>query len=277
MKGSLQSLFCRYRHVCTEDRLPSCYIRILDQELTDTPRPDLDDDDVIAIQSSSRHLRTVCRNGGFWRARCFGDSRLASTLRRKNWRRDPADPQSEKSRRIDIRAAWHSMFDTGESISWYDEHIQRSGNITTNWFEIPRSRDNEGRPLSSARELEVCGVGLYRPPGSAGGDPEDDNREGDRNKLEGIPALLAVAPLEDGTVCLWDVNGTVGQRGAIVQQSAPGLLFSGIQNAQNERPIFSVTECVAVDSTQSLAYFAIQNREYPILTLTTASPSMELN
>lgn len=161
------------------------------------------------------------------------------------------------------------MFDNGEPVSWYDEHIQRNGKIATNWFELPRRHDGR-RLLDNAGVLEVCGVALYRPQGANEGvdasnkdesDDDDDNDNDEDDKLEGIPSLLAVAPLEDGSVCLWDVNGTVKRRGAIVKQSAPGVLFSGFQNPENEKPVFSATECVAVDSPRSLAYFAIQDRQ----------------
>lgn len=216
-------------------------------------------------------MRTVCRDGGFWRACCFSESRLASTLRRKKWRH-PAhqqqQPQSSRARRIEIRAAWNDVFDNGEPISWYDEHVQRNTRIATNWFELPRRHDGH-RLLDNADVLEVCGVALYRPQGVGGRSAEtsEDEKEYDdvdkSNRLDGISSLLAVAPLEDGSVCIWDINGTVTRSGAIVQQSAPGLLFAGIQDSENEKPVFNVTECVAVDRQRSLAYFAVQNRQYP--------------
>ncbi|KAL1896872.1 hypothetical protein Sste5346_004506 [Sporothrix stenoceras] len=224
----------------------------------------LEDDDIVAVQSTCRHLRAVCRDGGFWRARCFNESRLASTLRRKKWRH-PAhqqQPQSSRARRIEIRAAWNDVFDNGEPISWYDEHVQRNTKIATNWFELPRRHDGH-RLLDNADVLEVCGMALYRPQGAKEGanvsDEEDDDTD-NANRLEGIPSLLAVAPLEDGSVCIWDINGTITRCGAIVQQSAPGLLFAGVESSENEKLVFNVTECVAVDSPRSLAYFAIQNR-----------------
>ncbi|KIH94301.1 f-box domain containing protein [Sporothrix brasiliensis 5110] len=228
----------------------------------------LDDDDIAAVQSTSRHLRLICRDDGLWRARCFGASRLASTLRRKKWRH-PAhaqNAQSSKARRIEIRAAWNAVFDNGEPVSWYNEHIQRSTNIATDWFELPRRRDGH-RLLDNADVLEVCGVALFRPQdaeknanGSEQLEKEGDEEGGANDRLEGIPPLLAVAPLEDGSVCLWDVNGTMKRRGAILSQSVPGLLFAGIPNLENDKPIFNVTECVAVDSPRCLAYFAVRNR-----------------
>ncbi|CAK7221702.1 hypothetical protein SCUCBS95973_004589 [Sporothrix curviconia] len=200
----------------------------------------------------------------------------SSTLRRRNWRQSDARPQTFKERRVEIRAAWNAVFEHGEPASWYDEYIQRHAPVVTNWFELPRRRDGR-RLLDNANVLEVCGVALYRPSGAYEGVGDDDAKNNDKGRdkkeedaddariqLRGIPTLLAVAPLEDGSVCLWDVNGTVKRRGAIVQQSTPGLLFDGaqdgIQNASPRTPVFSVTECVAVDSTKDLAYFAIENR-----------------
>ncbi|CAK7201338.1 hypothetical protein SEUCBS139899_004042 [Sporothrix eucalyptigena] len=225
--------------------------------------------DVVAVLGTSRRLRAICRDDSFWRSLCFDNSRLASTLRRRNWRQNNARPKTAKARKTEIRAAWNAVFEHDEPASWYDEYIQRHAPVVTNWFELPRRR-NGTRLLDNADVLEVCGVALYRPQGASNigvGDGAQDDVDGDVDervsKFHGIPTLLAVAPLEDGSVCLWDVNGTMKRRGAIVQQSAPGLLFSEIQDATLDKsqrtPVFSVTECVAVDSSKHLAYFAIEN------------------
>ncbi|CAK7230592.1 hypothetical protein SBRCBS47491_007637 [Sporothrix bragantina] len=225
--------------------------------------------DVVAVLGTSRRLRAICRDDGFWRSLCFDNSRLASTLRRRNWRQNNSRPQTFKARRIEIRAAWNSVFEHDEPATWYDEYIQRHAPLVTNWFELPRRRDGS-RLLDNADVLEVCGVALYRPLGAdtaTSGEVTNENVDGsdERNiQLCGIPTLLAVAPLEDGSVCLWDVNGTIKRRGAIVQQSTPGLLFAGLQDGTQDpskrTPVFSVTECVAVDSSQNLAYFAVESR-----------------
>ncbi|CAK7262982.1 hypothetical protein SEPCBS57363_000336 [Sporothrix epigloea] len=224
--------------------------------------------DVTAVMGTSRRLRAICRDDGFWKNFCFDNSRLASTLRRRNWRTKHASPRTLKARRTEIRAAWNAAFEHDERAAWYDEFIHRHAPVVTSWFELPRRQDGT-RLLDNADVLEVCGVALYQPSGATVlADREvhnDDKGDGDENDHElcGIPTLLAVAPLEDGSVCLWDVNGTVNRRGAIVQQSAPGLLFSGVQNhprnPSQKMPVFSVTECVAVDSSQHLAYFAVEN------------------
>jgi len=44
---------------------------------------------------------------------------------------------------------------------------------------------------------------------------------------------LAVGPLDDGSICLWDVSGEKGRKGKILARSRSGIL-SVDPNAQNE-------------------------------------------
>jgi len=97
---------------------------------------------------------------------------------------------------------------------------------------------------------EARGMALYRP--------------GDAEGRQGAHTLLSVSPLDDGSVCLWDVSGTRGKRGAIVAKSKPGILFvdgpSADNSSRSKRIDSGVTECVSVDSHSHRAYFAVQSR-----------------
>ncbi|KAK0746385.1 hypothetical protein B0T18DRAFT_150872 [Schizothecium vesticola] len=142
-------------------------------------------------------------------------------------------------------ANWDPSFPP-ERVLWYDEYIQRQGPITVNWLQMPRLPDDASR----TEVVEPRGVALYRP---------DNTGEDDR-----VETLLAVSPLDDGSVCLWDVNGTrAGRRGAIVARSRPGILFIDGPDADNRRRSkrvdSGVTECVSVDSHRHRAYFAVQS------------------
>jgi len=137
-----------------------------------------------------------------------------------------------------------------ERISWYDEYIQRHGPIVVNWMQLPR-----GDKPSCGEFVEARGVALYRP-----GNPHargDSDRE----------TLLAVSPLDDGGVCLWDVNGSgVGSKpGAILARSRPGILFIDGPDAagnkkRSKRVDSGVTECVSVNNALHRAFFAVQSR-----------------
>lgn len=167
-----------------------------------------------------------------------------------------------------ILANWDPCFPS-ERVSWYDEYIQRQGPVAVNWMQCAYDYDYDyggydydadvgdgdgdggkskgRRRVSAADHVEARGVALYYPDG------------------EEAETVLAVSPLDDGGVAMWDVAGTRGRRGAIVARSRPGILFidgPGADNSRRSKRIDSgVTECVSVDSRQHRAFFAVQSRK----------------
>lgn len=97
--------------------------------------------------------------------------------------------------------------------------------------------------------IESRGVALYNP-------YEGNDGEG---------TMLAVSPLDDGSVCLWDIKGTRGKQGGIVGRSKPDILFidgpSGQNQRRSKRIDTGVTECVSVNHHSHRAFFAVQSRE----------------
>lgn len=153
--------------------------------------------------------------------------------------------------RVRIMANWDPCFPS-ERVSWYDEYIQRHGPVAVNWFQVAYDVTEE-RTLSPDDFVEARGVALYYP--DSGGRGEGSLRE----------TVMAVSPLDDGSVCLWDVGGTRARRGAIVARSRPGILFidgPGADNSRRSKRVDSgVTECVSVDSWKHRAFFAVQSRK----------------
>lgn len=154
-----------------------------------------------------------------------------------------------KQERLRIRANWDPSY-PNEKVSWYDEYIQRHGPTVANWFEPARRKDNSDKWVN----VDARGVALYRP----------DNFLDDP---AGLDTLLAISPLDDGGICIWDVNGTRGKKGSIFAKSKPGLLFVDGPQADNNRASkrvdSGVTECVSVDNQRHRAFFAVQSRELP--------------
>jgi hypothetical protein len=153
----------------------------------------------------------------------------------------------EKKRKRRLLANWDPTY-PGEKVSWYHEYIQRYGPTTTNWFENPVVQHGSVRRLN-----EVRGLGLYWP--------------GKAAYENGSDAVLAVSPLEDGTVCLFDVNGTHGKRGSIMAKSRPGLLFEQVYDSRrgegrHKLGHAGLTECVSIDSQGGKAFFAVQGGEF---------------
>jgi hypothetical protein len=263
---------------------------------TTPPLTVLEPPELTTLQLVSRGFHNLARDNGFWRLRCLlessflealdrrrrlfqltnRDTRQQATLARHNNgaagsgndtlaaldggadsssssrpRYTPATAPSSvfssaeatERERVRIMANWDPCFPS-ESVSWYDEYIQRNGPVVVNWMQYAYDKE----PASPADFVEARGVALYYPDG--------DSRE----------TVLAVSPLNDGSVCLWDVGGTRGKRGAIVARSRPGILFidgPGADNRRRSKMIDSgVTECVSVDSQLHRAFFAVQSREF---------------
>lgn len=125
-------------------------------------------------------------------------------------------------------------------MSWYDEYIARNGPIQTSWLEQPRHRES-----AQHEHLEIRGMALY-------------TEQGDSD------STLVVAPLDDGSVCIWDIEGTKGRKGSIIARSNSAILFPGdarLDKAANRSKLISpgVTECVSIDSARKRAYIAIQD------------------
>jgi hypothetical protein len=150
-----------------------------------------------------------------------------------------ASKKTVENERIRILANWDPTF-KGERVNWYNEYIQRHGPVAVNWFEQPQLKDGDMKDT-----IEVKGAALYRPFQEAG-------------------SLLSVAPLDDGSVCLWDVKGTRGKKGSIVSKSREGLLRldSRVLSSRSRMPSIGITECVSVDSSRNKAFFAVQSRKY---------------
>lgn len=150
---------------------------------------------------------------------------------------------TSRSRKLRDMANWDPVF-PGERVSWYDEYVQRHGPTCVNWLQTPRLYD-----CGVEATIEARGMALYSP----------------HDGSDGVGTMLAVSPLDDGSVCLWDINGTRGRQGGILAASDPGILFidgPGDQNSKRSKKIDTgVTECVSVDNHGHRAFFAVQSRK----------------
>ncbi|KID99197.1 F-box domain containing protein, partial [Metarhizium majus ARSEF 297] len=148
---------------------------------------------------------------------------------------------TSRSRKLQDMANWDPVF-PGERVSWYDEYVQRHGPTCVNWLQTPRLYD-----YGVEVTIEARGMALYSP----------------HDGSDGVGTMLAVSPLDDGSVCLWDINGTRGRQGCILAASNPGILFidgPGDQNSKRSKKIDTgVTECVSVDNHGHRAFFAVQS------------------
>jgi hypothetical protein len=162
-----------------------------------------------------------------------GDSRLLQP------RKEARDLKARSIERNRILANWDPSY-PNEKVNWYDEYIARNAPIKIGWLQQPRNRESPEH-----EHLEVRGLGLYTPPG-------EDN------------STFAVAPLDDGSVCLWDITGRNAKKGSIIARSKSGVLSSNSETESNKRSRMistGITECVSVDSMRKRAYIAVQSRK----------------
>lgn len=223
------------------------------------------------MQLVSRRLHTISRDNELWKAQCFE----ASSWESLRWRRELLRRQGESTRnntdiisdeaghgelpsdvaqtpaltqnqtvvkeameRTRILANWDPSY-PGENIDWYSDYIHRKAPITISWLQQPRNQES-----SEHEHIDVCGSGVYNPPG------EDESS-------------ITVAPLDDGSICLWDLSSTSERKGRIIGRSAPRTLsHSGVSQSGAEFPKSinntGITECISIDNIRRRAYVAVQ-------------------
>ena len=152
---------------------------------------------------------------------------------------EAAEASGDERKRAAI-TNWDPTYET-EKIDWYEEYIARHAPISMSWLEQPRlhlSRDAQ----------DIKGLGLYKT----------------------VQQSLIVAPLDDGSVSIWDIGKqdgpNDGRAGTVIAQSERQTLSSSYQSEhwvssrfQSAPSIASIVEGVSVDSTRNKAYFAKDN------------------
>lgn len=164
------------------------------------------------------------------------------------------DSDSSHNKRTIPLATSASQWDPsyqGEQIDWYSEYIARNAPISVHWLQEPYTtavRDEDDAII----QHEIKGMGLMK-----------DNRYGGSDKV--------IAPLDDGTLCLWDLNRSSlskrDARGKIVGTSVRGSLTTDSSRradaAFSSKPtnldFISIGECMSVDSFLQTAYIAVGN------------------
>ena len=235
--------------------------------------PGLDSTDIVIFQSISRRFLTLGRDVSLWRTLCFERSN-AKTRRgflsrlqeggkgggragAQGWVKGKAENEGDYERggramregansRVRALINWDPSYPS-EDIDFYDEYIRRHAPISTLWFQDATT---------------AAGMGILY--------------GGDENSI----AQKVVAPLEDGSVCMWecgnskpshgsessDENST--KQGEMVAKSLPGILFapgdsgsSGNKEQQIRSAMTdtSAAELVSIDSVRMRGYFAVQN------------------
>lgn len=139
-------------------------------------------------------------------------------------------------------ANWDPSY-PGEKVNWYRDFIQRHAEQRIGWFEGVGSEEAE-----DGVKREATGAGILF-------------------DQEGVAERL-VAPMDDGSIRIWDASARSEAQGRLVAGSEVGLLpgkgsdldlDTRLTQSQAIMTETGAVECVSVDSTLKKGFFAVQN------------------
>ncbi|KAI5302954.1 hypothetical protein KEM56_000187 [Ascosphaera pollenicola] len=229
-------------------------------------------DEQAHIQQVSKTFRAVCRDNILWRTNCYEALPHGAFLSSLPARRSTAtthpdartavaslaaasresrqdlnsvayhDCQPQRSARY--RAAqWDPSYE-GEDVDWYREYVTRNAPINVEWLSSSR----KGAPEHESPAVK--GMALLK-----------DSSSDASDKI--------VSPLEDGSVCVWDLNRSHSavrreNRGKVAGISKRGLLLSDTVRRADQfvlkTPINKFVDAgdlVSIDSQNARAYIAV--------------------
>ncbi|GAB7341843.1 hypothetical protein MBLNU457_g0163t1 [Dothideomycetes sp. NU457] len=243
----------------------------------------LDIPDIVSSQHLSRRYLLLGRDTAIWKQLCFANSRAEAQRKRQllspvNDAKlvalrdavsslaggDAAQPatsdssRSEAHMRMRAYANWDPSF-PHEQIDYYQEYIHRHAPIAPlGWLSVPSNAITQ-----SKHPHEVTGIGTLR---------------GEDNSVEKV-----IAPLDDGSICVWDMSDkTENRKGRLVGRSVRGLLAGYAAEPDRAKAVseskavmteVGAVECVSIDSVRKRGLFAVQNdlHEVDLHTLQTIS------
>ncbi|KAL8672492.1 MAG: hypothetical protein Q9168_003063 [Polycauliona sp. 1 TL-2023] len=229
----------------------------------------LDAFDIVKLHLVSKSVQKITRDAELWKRLCFEDSISAANQKRRDLQfiapsifQEPArvfelqrraralsgvasekteesTSASSKNKKTRAIADWDPSY-AKERVDWYEEYIARNAPISLSWLQGHHEH-------GSTDSQEVRGLGLYE----TGAGP------------------LAVAPLEDGGVAVWNIGRQDDPKdkswGALVARSRAGLLSSQ-SDFMGSYSGFRLSlggagdmECVSVDQVRNKAYFTSHN------------------
>ena len=135
-----------------------------------------------------------------------------------------------------------------EKVNWYQEFVQRHAPQQVNWFQDAGHEDDDDDLHNGTARREATGAGILY-------------------GADGLASKL-VAPLDDGSIKIWDAGAHSSSLGRAVATSEPGLLSNrgpdldrATRLAQSQAIMTDTgaVECVSIDSGRQKAFFAVQN------------------
>jgi hypothetical protein len=148
----------------------------------------------------------------------------------------------EKKRQVLI-ANWDPSY-PDEKVNWYEDFIQRHAEQKISWFQQAGSEKGEGREV----RREATGAGILF------------DQDGLADKL--------IAPMDDGSISIWDVCASSERQCNLVAKTDIGLLpnkgadldhDTRLTQSQAIMTETGAVECVSIDSKLKKGFFAVRN------------------
>ncbi|KAJ5868762.1 hypothetical protein N7534_003315, partial [Penicillium rubens] len=212
----------------------------------------------VQLQSISKKFFALARDNNQWRLHCYEQSWAARQAARSAARPSESlisdatvslSALGQESLSDIIRPSVPPVNgdsdDTGE-LSWSER-----ARAAAEWDSSAEGEHVDWVKGKRGQSYEVKGMGLLKDWSSAR-----------QNKI--------VAPLEDGSVCIWDLNhshsaNSQASKGKILGVSEPGILMTNLSGRRDQSPsktsleFINLGEGVSVDSLRQRAYLAVGN------------------
>lgn len=231
--------------------------------------------ELVNLQYVSRHFLHLSRDNNLWKELCFEhsvterrrrrqeiitvelDPRLAELVRAADSiagsfltgvydsQAPSAEIQAHRNahkKKAALLANWDPTY-PGEKINFYRDFIQRHAPHSMSWFQTARHGHEDDN-----LHHEATGAGILF------------DGHGMADKL--------IAPLEDGSVSIWDASAASEHQGRMIARSSIGLLpdkgpdldqDTRLSQSQAIMTETGAVECVSIDSKLKKGYFAVQN------------------
>ncbi|KAK7540827.1 uncharacterized protein J3D65DRAFT_616631 [Phyllosticta citribraziliensis] len=201
----------------------------------------LEPDDIITAQSVSRRFLAVARDASLWKTVWWDPAHAPP--HRHNGSTEENRPLSFLSMRP-MRRSLATPALPGEKLDFYDEYIAAHAPICTSW--ICKSWTDRGleKDHNNVGFDEAIGLGVYY---------NDTTQR----------AELIFAPMDDGSICTWDINrDSSAKRGEVVSRTRPGLLREssrrfGVMGAASR--VDHGSDGVSIDWRSKRGYFAVSS------------------
>ncbi|KAI4640462.1 hypothetical protein J4E93_008668 [Alternaria ventricosa] len=235
----------------------------------------LEPSELVALQHVSRRFLNLSRDNNLWKSLCFThstaerrrrrleittdiDPRLAELIRAADTLantfdtsvHDESAPSAEsqqernqEKRRQALIANWDPSY-PDEKVNWYQDFIQRHAEQKISWFQDAGTEQRD----EGAIRREATGAGILF----------DDNGLADK----------LIAPLDDGSISIWDASASSDRQGKMIAKSDIGLLpgrgsdldyDTRLTQSQAIMTETGAVECVSIDSKLHKGFFAVKN------------------